>query len=51
MGISKNVGNIRWEDRSVLGSLELFSGTGGLALGLHNAGFQPYALIEWNQDS
>jgi DNA (cytosine-5)-methyltransferase 1 len=32
-------------------SLELFSGTGGLALGLHNAGFKPVALLEWNKDS
>jgi DNA (cytosine-5)-methyltransferase 1 len=32
-------------------SLELFSGTGGLAIGLHNAGFEPTALLEWNKDS
>jgi DNA (cytosine-5)-methyltransferase 1 len=32
-------------------SLELFCGTGGLALGLHQAGFEPKALIEWDQDS
>jgi DNA (cytosine-5)-methyltransferase 1 len=32
-------------------SLELFSGTGGLALGLHQAGFEPMALLEWNKDS
>lgn len=32
-------------------SLELFSGTGGLALGLHQAGFHPCALLEWDKDS
>ena len=32
-------------------SIELFSGTGGLALGLHKAGFEPTALFEWNKDS
>lgn len=32
-------------------SIELFSGTGGLALGLHNAGFEPTALLEWDKDS
>ena len=32
-------------------SLELFCGTGGLALGLHQAGFEPTALIEWDKDS
>jgi DNA (cytosine-5)-methyltransferase 1 len=35
----------------MLRSLELFSGTGGLALGLHQAGFAPTALLEWNKDS
>jgi DNA (cytosine-5)-methyltransferase 1 len=29
----------------------LFSGTGGLALGLHKAGFEPAALLEWDKDS
>jgi DNA (cytosine-5)-methyltransferase 1 len=29
-------------------SIELFSGAGGLALGLHDAGFQHKALYEWN---
>ena len=32
-------------------SIELFSGAGGLALGLHKAGFTPVALIEWDKDS
>lgn len=36
---------------SVIRSIELFCGTGGLALGLHQAGFQPAALLEWDKDS
>ncbi|MCL1964977.1 MAG: DNA cytosine methyltransferase, partial [Firmicutes bacterium] len=32
-------------------SLELFGGAGGLALGLHQAGFSPSALLEWDSDS
>lgn len=32
-------------------SIELFSGTGGLALGLQNAGFRHKALYEWDKDS
>lgn len=32
-------------------SIELFSGTGGLALGLQQAGFQHSALFEWDRDS
>lgn len=32
-----------------LQSIELFSGAGGLALGLHAAGFRHQALYEWNQ--
>jgi DNA (cytosine-5)-methyltransferase 1 len=31
-----------------LESIELFSGAGGLALGLHAAGFHHRALYEWN---
>ncbi|RYD36753.1 MAG: DNA (cytosine-5-)-methyltransferase, partial [Verrucomicrobiaceae bacterium] len=31
-----------------LESIELFSGAGGLALGLHDAGFRHRALFEWN---
>ena len=31
-----------------LESIELFSGAGGLALGLHAAGFEHKALFEWN---
>lgn len=31
-----------------LESIELFSGAGGLALGLHDAGFHHKALFEWN---
>ncbi|GHC41731.1 DNA cytosine methyltransferase [Roseibacillus persicicus] len=30
-------------------SIELFSGAGGLALGLHSAGFRHKAVFEWNQ--
>jgi DNA (cytosine-5)-methyltransferase 1 len=29
----------------------MFCGTGGLALGLHQAGFEPAALLEWDKDS
>ncbi|MGN0930721.1 MAG: DNA cytosine methyltransferase [Thermoguttaceae bacterium] len=32
-------------------SIELFCGTGGLALGLQRAGFQHKALYEWDKDS
>ncbi len=32
-------------------SIELFSGTGGLALGLLQAGFEHEALFEWDKDS
>jgi DNA (cytosine-5)-methyltransferase 1 len=32
-------------------SVELFSGAGGLALGLEGAGFEPVALIECNRDA
>lgn len=32
----------------LLQSIELFSGAGGLALGLHEAGFKHQALYEWN---
>lgn len=29
-------------------SLELFAGAGGLAIGLHGAGFRPVSVIEWD---
>lgn len=32
-------------------SIDLFSGTGGLALGLQQAGFDHEALFEWEKDS
>jgi len=32
-------------------SIELFCGAGGLALGLHQAGFFPVALLEWDKNS
>ncbi|MCB1735270.1 MAG: DNA cytosine methyltransferase [Gammaproteobacteria bacterium] len=34
-----------------LNSIELFAGAGGLAIGLHDAGFSPKALIELNKDA
>jgi DNA (cytosine-5)-methyltransferase 1 len=35
----------------LISSIELFSGAGGLALGLHQAGFEHRALLEWDKDS
>jgi len=35
----------------ILSSIELFSGAGGLALGLHSAGFKHELLVEWDTDS
>jgi len=35
----------------VIRTIELFSGTGGLALGLHRAGFLPVALLERDKNS
>jgi len=35
----------------MINSLELFAGAGGLALGLHNAGFNPSAIVEFNKDA
>ena len=39
------------EHVKTLGSVELFSGAGGLALGLHAAGFRHEALYEWNRSA
>lgn len=36
---------------SKLNSIELFAGAGGLAIGLHEAGFSPKAIIEFNKDA
>src|ERR1700727_809753 len=36
-----------WEMRSV----ELFAGAGGLGMGLHEAGFHPERVIEWNSNA
>lgn len=40
--------NCSKEPMKPLNSIELFSGAGGLALGLHAAGFRHKALYEWN---
>ena len=42
---------MRKGDSKLIDSLELFCGTGGLALGLQQAGFNHKALIEWDKDS
>jgi len=34
-----------------MSSIELFAGAGGLALGLHSAGFTPKAVVEFNKDA
>ena len=31
-------------------SIELFTGAGGLGLGLHSAGFAPVKVVEWDHD-
>ena len=35
----------------MLSSLELFSGAGGLAKGIENAGARHKAFVEWNADA
>ncbi len=32
-------------------SIELFAGAGGLGMGLHEAGFHPLQVVEWDRDS
>lgn len=34
-----------------INSIELFAGAGGLALGLHDAGFSPKVIVEFNKDA
>ena len=46
--VSLQVSSIKHLTGNQLKSIELFSGAGGLALGLHHAGFSHSALVEWN---
>lgn len=44
-----------WRNRmtrnpSAMKSIELFAGAGGLGLGLHEAGFAPVKVVEWDHD-
>jgi DNA (cytosine-5)-methyltransferase 1 len=52
---SKGVQASKWRilraDRSELRSIELFCGAGGLALGMHNAGFRHELLVDFDKNS
>jgi DNA (cytosine-5)-methyltransferase 1 len=43
--------NNSWRKTTTMRSLELFSGCGGLALGLSRAGFHHELMVEWNRDA
>lgn len=38
-----------WKWRANMKCVELFAGAGGLAMGVHLAGFEPQAVVEWDK--
>lgn len=46
--LTSALSSVHGNTMNALHSIELFSGAGGLALGLHAAGFKHLALYEWN---
>jgi len=49
--LGEKLTNMIVNEKQQMKSIELFSGTGGLALGLQQAGFDHVALFEWDKDS
>lgn len=50
-GLTRSFDYVQKNTMKALNSIELFSGAGGLALGLHAAGFRHRALYEWNRSA